>query len=287
MPLQAKFRLFSYLNIDVVLGALGTSYLFQIAFLGRSLSLYYWVALGAAVYAVYVIDRLGDVKSIGPGRISSNRHWFYFTHFNSVSYSLLVCIVLGGWAAFQLPIKLWVFGLLCGGCSAIYLLLVHYYSYKKQIWAGKEFFIALLWTLGTWYPISLYPKEQLPVSFYGEGLVLFMLACSNLLIFSLIEAREDEIHKQPSFVNTFGIFITLLLIEFLVVGGGLLAVLLAVWNPDAGVITTSITQLIMFSILYVVYRKRNSALVISNYRWMADGVFLLGFPAAIMLQLAL
>jgi hypothetical protein len=141
--LQRLYRVFNLLSIDVVAGAVLSSLYFSVL-LGVKPDSYSLIALGLAVWIIYTVDRLLDVRNL-PGAAITDRHKFHQRYCNK----LWGAIVLGGIFVLILSLLLDKTVLVGGIFLAAFICI--YLRVQKQL-RIKEFIVAILYTAGVLLP---------------------------------------------------------------------------------------------------------------------------------------
>ncbi len=190
--LSSTYKTFQNLSLDIVAGAV-----ILLRFFSSQLSVetpfMAYVLLGGSVWIIYTIDHLKDSKRAKVG--SRARYQFHLQYQRPLAgviiMVLLICLV----GIFLIPSEM----LLPGGL--IFLLSAVYLGLHRLLanWGLKEAYIALIYTCGVLItPFALAKCVQWDIFW-----LLFLLTLSNLLLFSLIERKEDSDDGFDSIATVF------------------------------------------------------------------------------------
>lgn len=194
--LQNLFRYFSLLSIDVVFGAVAGMMFFSKLFHTEMNPLVY-LLLGLAVWCIYTLDHVLDARQLTT--LVSSRFVFY-QKYGRVLMLFVVPIALCGLFLAYRVLDLGRELYLSLGLAAI-ILLTMLLLRKAGKMAGliKEFSTAIFYVLG----IAWLPLLRLEGIDWTWQNLLFLpayigLAFLNLLMFSFLDRKEDEIHGFAS-----------------------------------------------------------------------------------------
>jgi 4-hydroxybenzoate polyprenyltransferase len=150
----------------------------------------YWIALGAAVWFIYLADHLADTHL--PGNYSNKKELLalrdlrkIFTRCLLISFSLLVVTL------FFLPGKILLFGIICGIFVLAYLIINQVQNHTNRLFFPRELVISVFYCLGTAGVPYLYRiSEDTTAPLFI--LAFFLLILTNTLIFALTHYSEDS-----------------------------------------------------------------------------------------------
>lgn len=206
--IQRVFHVFSWLSLDVVIGAMVSLYFFQ-ELLHVSLDWPAFVLLGLAVWTIYNLDHLLDARKIT--NTSSPRRAFHRKHQVILGVGILIAVLTGlvgaffwmGWdKEFQLTL---VLALAMFGCR--------WAIQKFGPIPLKEVSIALFYVLGTlWLPLLRAEAADLSWAVLIFAALFFVLALLNLWMLSFLD-REDD--RQDGFVSIAQVYPTLQMIRWI------------------------------------------------------------------------
>ncbi len=273
------FQKLSILSIDVVLGAI-LSGAFVIKILNVHLGFAWWIILPLSVWIIYTIDHLLDGYRLR-NKSHTLRHFFHYKFSKQITVAIVIFSFINLLLIiFFLERRIIVFGVLMSVFTGIYFAGVYFTGKKKSLVLQKEIFVALVYTFGIWGG---------PVALLGYKLswqqililvVFFLIACADLLVFSIYEEKNDRLDQHNTFVINFGRKITNRLVNIL---AALVFIICVYQFETATEIQTMIAFLIlavmMCVILVLLYFQdffRNRLL----YRYMGELVFWL--PALIL-----
>ena len=202
------FTLFSWLSLDVVIGAMASLYFFQ-ELLHVSLDWPAFVLLGLAVWTIYSLDHLLDARKIA--NTSSPRRAFHRRYQVVLGVGILIAVLSGlvgaffwmGWGKeFQLTL---ILALSMFGCR--------WAIQKFGPVLLKEVSIALFYVVGTiWLPLLRAEAADLTWSVLIFALLFFVLALLNLWMLSFLDLEED---RQDGFLSIAQVYPALQLIQWI------------------------------------------------------------------------
>ncbi|MHB1277823.1 MAG: UbiA prenyltransferase family protein [Bacteroidia bacterium] len=258
-----------HLSIDVALGASSMMGLVA-AFLEVEIDNIYYFLLFLITWLIYTTDHLMDARNI-PHEANTPRHRFHQKHYKPILTAAIV-----GFFVFIVCIPrhigegLFHFALVLSGLVLLYFLSLIWARKTQFRYVLKELFIALCYTVG----VSLVPVSQAwPVPFFTWLLLfrIFMLALSNLFLFSMFEIHPDIKDKHPSAIKFLGINVL----------NGILHVVLPMQALGSFVLMYTMDNwhypfliFIMNSVLMVVFYFPKPFKKNEWYRVLGDGVFL-------------
>lgn len=263
MFMNAWSKLYQYINIlslDVVSGAVISALFFGRIF-HVTVSLYALAALALTVWAIYTIDHLRDAKAIR-SVASTDRHRFHQNHFKVISVAVVLIMAIDFVLIWFVPREVLIMG------SVLWLIVLAYLATQRYLKFLKEFFVALLYTVGILLPSLAVTDVELHGVHYVLIAKFFITALMNLLLFSLYDHNEDRSQQQHSFVTWFGPASTrigILLLALLNILSGIL-----IWSFDPAVALIFIAMNLMLLAILVFQKQlaRNN-----YYRMVGDAVF--------------
>lgn len=206
--IQHFFTLFSWLSLDVVIGAMASLYFFQ-ELLHVSLDWPAYVLLGLAVWTIYTLDHLLDARKIA--NTSSPRRAFHRRYQVVLGVGILIAVGSGLAGAFY-----WM-----GWGKEFQLTLILAFSMFGCRWAIqkfgpvllKEVSIALFYVVGTiWLPLLRAEAADLNWAVLIFALLFFVLALLNLWMLSFLDREED---RQDGFLSIAQVYPSLQLIQWI------------------------------------------------------------------------
>jgi 4-hydroxybenzoate polyprenyltransferase len=253
-----SYRFFNLLSIDVALGAMCSALFFAKIFRVAILP-YGLLALGTTVWIVYTTDHLLDAQKV-TGHASTERHKFHQRHFKVLAGHLAAAVVLDGVLVYFIRKPLFVGGALLILSVGIYLLLQQYMKILK------EFFVALMYTLGVLLPsvmVTSVPWQAWPWKLLAQ---FFLVALTNLLLFSWFDRDVDVRDGRSSFATIVGEHRTRIIIGAVL----LVTVLLTFLSP---VPMASLFLLLGDSVLLYIFLRSNFFKQADRFRLAGDAIF--------------
>lgn len=185
---RKTFQLVSWLSIDVALGAMAGMFFFE-KLLHAHLHWPAYVLLGLAVWSIYTLDHLMDVRK--KELLLSPRRAFHLAHWKTLGISLSIAVLLGIVGAF------WWFG---WGKElhltlSLVLLILGSKLLIRRVGPGwmKELSIAVFYVVGiVWLPLLRTDGIDLLWQDLVFLPVYIGLAFLNLLMLSFLDQDEDQ-----------------------------------------------------------------------------------------------
>lgn len=200
LPMVRAYRIFNALSLDVAVGACGSA-AFVAHCMGVSLTWATLLALGLCVWIIYTLDHLIDASTI-KHRPHTFRHWFHQRYFKVIAIAVAMASVAELVLLQYLPRPTLIWGFCLSLIVLIYFLLLRWLRPNKMY--HKEFLIAVVYTAGVFLPsLSIVALPQsTPVAILF--IQFFLVALSNLLIFSVLETKSDSMDQQTSLATVLG-----------------------------------------------------------------------------------
>lgn len=261
------YQIFNALSLDVAIGAC-ISAAFVASYLGISV---YWItllALSISVWIIYTLDHLIDAKSIRH-RPHTFRHYFHQQYFNAISTALAIAGLTELMLLWYLPFPtlLWGMGLL--SVVVLYFLVLWLFRFKKVY--HKEVLIAMVYTCGVFLPSLSISRFPLDKPFVLLFLQIFLVALSNLLIFSALETRSDTLDEQKSLATILGEVSVKQIIWILLIVGIAFAIVGMLTTDPKGAAAHGV--LLLMNVLLSLILALPSWHKNDNYRFIGDGIF--------------
>jgi len=262
------YKIFQALSLDVVAGAI----IFSLA-IGR----YYgvqipWsiiIGLSIATWIVYTFDHLADANKI-KGLASTYRHQFHQKYKKALIVAILMFLNIGVITMYLLPTSVIEIGLVGVFFCFVYFLLLQ----KTSFWA-KEFYVAVLYTFGLFIGPVFLSYQYIKVIQWLLVPQVFLLAFSNLLIFSWFDFFNDKQDKQPSMIIHWGIKKAKKRIQFVLAIGVIYSLIIIILNFNEPTSVLQTTILLMYSVLILLFKKDYLFRKNDLYRIIGDGIFYL------------
>ncbi|MGB3467650.1 MAG: UbiA family prenyltransferase [Cyclobacteriaceae bacterium] len=259
------YKIFQALSLDIVAGAIIFS-LFISQILGIVVSTVVYVELGLAVWCIYTWDHLKDAKSVA--QPSTFRHQFHKRNSETLYLLLIVCLLIGAFLVFWLPVRTLYMGVAISIFVLIYFFTIHFYPKFYH----KETFIAILYGMG----VVLGPFSNLDD--YAMGSLYFYpffavtIAFTNLILFAEFDRESDLKDGYPSLALKLGKHSTTVIKSLLISQPVLLIMLYMVQFIPANVFYCFMSMIVVLAVIYF-FRTR---MVANNfYRMLGDGIFLI------------
>ena len=213
-------KLYQYIrafSLDVVAGAVISARWIGNYFKAEIPS-YAILALGLTVWLIYTIDHVLDARKIS----SKDALFRHLIHYKNAPYIFGLMAIVAMVLIFvlqKLHPHLLNAGLILGFLVFCYLIFIHFI--RKNLFWGKEWFIALVYATGICLPTVTY-IQTIPIILIYFWLQLFLLASINLILFNMIEYKSDKAQGFSSFATIKGVdfsrrVILVLLIAFVAI----------------------------------------------------------------------
>jgi hypothetical protein len=190
------YRFLNLLSIDVAVGAVCCA-LFLAKILHVHILPYVLLSLALTVWIIYTADHLVDARKI-KGKASTDRHAFHQQHHHFLFKALIAASLLDGLLMFFISGQVLAGGIVLATGVGMYLLVQRHIPYLKEL------VIAVFYTGGVLLPsitVTNIPISQLPWIVITQ---FFLVALSNLLIFSWFDYEKDVRDNTTSFVTIVG-----------------------------------------------------------------------------------
>ncbi|MGC4023366.1 MAG: hypothetical protein QM734_16170 [Cyclobacteriaceae bacterium] len=250
------------MSLDIVAGAISSTLFFakffQIKILPSGL-----IALSLTVWIIYTADHLIDAKRI-KGQAASERHRFHQKYFKTLVIFLSIAFIIDLIQLFFIRKQVFVGGIFLALIVAIYFLIQGYLKFLKELMG------AILYTGG----ILLIPLSVKNSLLSQAQIILivqfFVIALTNLILFSWFGISQDELDNHKSFATTFGNLITKRIVTLLLI----CTLGLSIYNFQNAPIEVLILvamSLILGLILVIKDWSANE----DRYRLLGDAIFLI------------
>lgn len=182
------YRLLNLLSLDVAVGAVVGSFFFTRIY-GVATSWPSLISLGLTVWMIYTADRLLDVRDLKE-EAASERHRFHQRNQKKLKCGLVGVMIADITLIFFMPGEVIKHGMFLSVVVAVYILL------QRKLHISKELLVASLYTAGVLLPA--WPEGRMSLTQYLPMLLFFLIAITNLIIFSWYEKENDLRDKQKS-----------------------------------------------------------------------------------------
>jgi len=191
------------LCIDVVVGSV-LSGLFITRILNVEPGWAYWIVLPLSVWIVYTLDHLIDANRL-KNYAHTNRHRFVYRYFLPILVLVIFLIVINFILVILfLNIDVLFFGISVGLFTAFYFFLLHLAGSRSFLFLQKEFFVALIYSVGLWGVPSLLSNFNFSDQQWYLFVSFIALAISNTMVLSIYETETDKKDGHSSFPLNFG-----------------------------------------------------------------------------------
>lgn len=230
--------------------------------------------LGTTTWILYILDRLLDLRIYPQDHTA--RHQFHFNNQYNLQITLICLFVLNGVLFFFLPeAVMWYGVLLAVGVGFYFWVLNRFFRDNKAQWV-KEPTTAICYTLAV-VGTALVSKSSINLSAWILGILFFLVALQNLLIFSHFEYLQST--DNENLVRTIGVNTSKRLIHGITFVNVFIVVLFFVNGTEYVNYFAGIELLMTIGLSFLITVPQ-WALKSNRYRWLGDGVFLL--PALLL-----
>jgi len=263
--LVRAYRWLNILSLDIVAGAIICAIFFARVFNVIILP-YGLVSLGLTVWVIYTADHLLDASKLRTAA-STSRHRFHQQHFGTLLVAALLAAVVDGLQLFYIRRSVFVGGIVLAS------IVVVYFFVQRRLTFLKESFGAILYAGGVLLiPVSL---KETDLSFVHGVVALqfFLIALTNLLLFSLFDYAPDQRDNHNSLARAFGERKTRVVIRALFVINVFLAIFQFVSYPK--LVFPEIIFVGMNAVLVIIFVNKHYFEREDRYRLVGDAIFLI------------
>ncbi len=260
------YQVFQALSLDVVAGTLLLLITIE-SYLKIEVPWTAFACLGMATWAIYTIDHLLDVHKLqNPPR--SFRRTFHLKYKKQLFALVIILLVCGITTALFLPATILKVGLL----GTLFILSYFFLITRTSFWQ-KEICIAVGYTWGIFVaPLTLLDAHITWVQWLFVFQV-FIMAFANLLLFSWYDAEKDRRDGYQSMVLKIGQKKIGAFLQGLIFFGMCSCIVAMYGAKIPSSIIMQMLVLIMFSLLLLLYRKKELFEANDWYRIIGDGIF--------------
>ncbi|GGD56012.1 hypothetical protein GCM10011514_20100 [Emticicia aquatilis] len=182
-----------YLSLDVVLGAVASSWMFwKIPDGNGVVNLPSLLILGICTWIIYILDRLLDNLKSEP---EDARHQFHFQHQYYLQIGIIILFLIAAILAFFLPRNVIYFGIALSVLILIYFYILQKKSKSANYQYFKEVFTSAIYSLCV-VGSAFSTKPNLDWQAFLAGFIFFLLVHQSILIFSFYESQAYPITKN-------------------------------------------------------------------------------------------
>jgi hypothetical protein len=175
-----------YLSLDVVLGAVASSWMFwKIPDGNSAVNLPSILILGICTWIIYILDRLLDNLKSEP---EDTRHQFHFQYQYYLQVGIIILFFIAVILAFFLPRNVIYFGIALSVLILIYFYILQKKSKSASYQYFKEIFTSIIYSLCV-VGSAFSTKPNLDWQAYLAGFIFFLLVHQSILIFSFYESQ--------------------------------------------------------------------------------------------------
>lgn len=175
-----------YLSLDVVLGAVASSWMFwKIPDGNGVVNLPSILILGICTWIIYILDRLLDNLKSEP---EDARHQFHFQHQYYLQVVIIILFFIAAILAFFLPPNVIYFGIALSVLILIYFYILQKKSKSANYQYFKEVFTSAIYSLCV-VGSAFSTKPNLDWQAHLAGFIFFLLVHQSILIFSFYESQ--------------------------------------------------------------------------------------------------
>lgn len=182
-----------YLSLDVVLGAVASSWMFwKIPDGNGVVNLPSILILGICTWIIYILDRLLDNLKSEP---EDARHQFHFQHQYYLQVGIIILFFIAAILAFFLPRNVIYFGIALSVLILSYFYILQKKSKSANYQYFKEVFTSVIYSICV-VGSAFSTKPNLNGQAYLAGFVFFLLVHQSILIFSFYESKAYPATKN-------------------------------------------------------------------------------------------
>jgi 4-hydroxybenzoate polyprenyltransferase len=175
-----------YLSLDVVVGALASSWMFWKMPDGNGVvNLPSILALGICTWIIYIFDRLLDNLKSEP---EDARHKFHYQHQYYLQVGIIILVFILLVLSFFLPRKVIYFGIILLILIRIYFSVLQKQSKSANYQHFKEIFTSAIYSICV-VGSAFSTKPNLDWQVYLAGFIFFLLVHQSILVFSFYESQ--------------------------------------------------------------------------------------------------
>ncbi len=201
LTLVRLLRHLNTLSFDTALGAVScvlvVGYALQIEI---NYSIY--AALFISVLSIYNIDHLLDAIKLNGGA-KSVRHAYYQKNSKALFFWQFILLAIGVVVIFYIPIKIFWVGVALLFSIAIYFLII--FRFTKTNLFLREVIVALGYTVAVCFVPIVSSDVYLSTNYFWLVAIMFLIALSNLWVFSIYDIKMDKNQKHHSMARNLNV----------------------------------------------------------------------------------
>jgi len=253
-----------YLSLDVVLGAVASSWMFwKIPDGNGVVNLPSILILGICIWIIYILDRLLDNLKSEP---EDTRHQFHFQHQYYLQVGIIILFFIAAILAFFLPRNVVYFGIALSVLILIYFYILQKKSKSANYQYFKEVFTSVIYSICV-VGSAFSTKQNLDWHAYLAGFIFFLLVHQSILIFSFYESQAypatKNLAKKLDKTNC----------TFLILGVFALSIISIFLTNNIFLQKVFLTETLMAFCSVLIYFFEAKLAKNENYRWLGEMVF--------------
>lgn len=270
------YRYLHFLSLDIVLGALATSF-FAARLFASDPGWIWYITLALTVWLLYMGDHMLDAWKHRK-KIERDLHYFMMKNRKTIVWSMGVVAVVNILLIFNLlDQELMKYALVLAGLVLLFYAMRHVFRKNRFLSVPGEFFVLLIYMAGTW----LGPAVAMEGSFeVGQGMIalIFMgVLLMNLGVISLYDMKLDSRMGITSLANLLGMKRTRNLLLGTAIAIYLISVLQFMVNEmdrysQYALILAGMCTILLLVVYYPSRFRKND-----YFRMAADAVLFMGF----------
>jgi 4-hydroxybenzoate polyprenyltransferase len=198
------------------------------------------------------------------------RHQFHQKYFVVLSILVVVAASIAFLLLFFIRQKLFFTGLAVGGLTFLYILFNRWFIYTKELTGAS------LYCVGIFLPTFTFQQKIFIVFDWIVVVQFFLIALTNLILFSWMDYEEDKRDCHSSLSTQIGKKGVTLILRFLFLVILVLTGYIFLRQSTLGLIYLAMVLVLLMAFLFPTYFKKQS-----RYRFWGDAIFF--FPILFML----
>ncbi len=253
-----------YLSLDVVLGAVASSWMFwKIPDGNGVVNLPSILILGICTWIIYILDRLLDNLKSEP---EDARHQFHFQHQYYLQVGIIILFFIAAILAFLLPRNVIYFGIVLSVLILIYFYILQKKSRSANYQYFKEIFTSAIYSLCV-VGSAFSTKINLDWQAYLAAFIFFLLVHQSILIFSFYESQvyptTKNLAKKLGKTNC----------TYLILGVLAISAISIFFTNNLFLQKVFFVETLMAFCSVLIYFFQTKLAKSENYRWLGEMVF--------------
>lgn len=253
-----------YLSLDVVLGAVASSWMFwKIPDGNGVVNLPSILILGICTWIIYILDRLLDNLKSEP---EDARHQFHFQHQYYLQVGIIILFFIAAILAFLLPRNVIYLGIVLSVLILIYFYILQKKSKSANYQYFKEIFTSAIYSLCV-VGSAFSTKINLDWQAYLAAFIFFLLVHQSILIFSFYESQvypaTKNLAKKLGKTNC----------TYLILGVLAISAISIFFTDNLFLQKVFFVETLMAFCSVLIYFFQTKLAKSENYRWLGEMVF--------------